>query len=239
MGENLGKAIRAARRAKKLTLAQVAEQIGVSGPAVQQWEAGRTEPSPSNLKAVARLLDLDDNELSTAALESIGYKVTALSSGEEPFIRENLRSQPSSTQVHYTQLPIDVPVISVAVSDGDGDFYLNGEITDYVRRPVGLSYARDVYALYAMNDTMFPKYEDGDIVFVAPHTPPARGDYVVIELDPLQGEGVPIGYLRRLVKRTSDKVVVEQYNPPKISEFEIKRVRSVHRIVPWREAAGV
>ena len=53
MSITFGTALRHIRKARGLTLTQIAERIGVSYPAVQQWEADRTTPSGENLKKLS------------------------------------------------------------------------------------------------------------------------------------------------------------------------------------------
>lgn len=60
---NLGEQIRINRKKIGLTQEQVADYLGVSTPAVNKWERGTTCPDISLLPALARLLDIDMNEL--------------------------------------------------------------------------------------------------------------------------------------------------------------------------------
>ncbi|WP_174452360.1 helix-turn-helix transcriptional regulator [Azospirillum baldaniorum] len=56
---DLPKSLREARKAKKLTQAKVAADLGVSRPAVGQWESGETTPEPKNLLGLARLYGME------------------------------------------------------------------------------------------------------------------------------------------------------------------------------------
>ena len=54
--------IKSARKRKKLTLQELADAVGVTRGAVQQWEkVGGTAPSRKHYPAVAKLLGLDTN----------------------------------------------------------------------------------------------------------------------------------------------------------------------------------
>lgn len=55
--------IRTARRAKDLTQEFVAAKLDVKQPAVSAWERGDGYPTPGNLLALARLLDLEVEQL--------------------------------------------------------------------------------------------------------------------------------------------------------------------------------
>lgn len=136
--------------------------------------------------------------------------------------------------------PRNVPVLGTAVGGGDddGDFEFNGETIDYVPRPPSLAHKKQAYALYVENDSMAPKYEAGELLYVDPSRAPAIGDYVVIEVLPTEEGGRGKGFIKRLVRRAGSKIVVEQFNPPKELEFDRERVR-VHRVIPWREVIGV
>lgn len=59
----LGEALRAHRTDCKMTQEFVAEAIGVSRQAVSKWESGASDPSTSNLLAIARLYGVSAEEL--------------------------------------------------------------------------------------------------------------------------------------------------------------------------------
>lgn len=59
----LNETIRRLRRAKGLTQEQVAQALGVSGPAVNKWERGRGYPSIDSLKAIAEFFGVTIDEL--------------------------------------------------------------------------------------------------------------------------------------------------------------------------------
>lgn len=61
--ESLGESLRKRRASCGMTQEFVAESLGVSRQAVSKWESGRTEPSTSNLIALARLYDVSADEL--------------------------------------------------------------------------------------------------------------------------------------------------------------------------------
>ena len=60
-----GTAIRQLRERKNMTQAALAEVIGVSPKTVSKWEKGTTEPSTSNLFAIAKLFDMPIEEFWT------------------------------------------------------------------------------------------------------------------------------------------------------------------------------
>ena len=61
--KSLGEALKDQRTRCKMTQEFVAESIGVSRQAVSKWESGISDPSTSNLLALARLYGISAEEL--------------------------------------------------------------------------------------------------------------------------------------------------------------------------------
>lgn len=61
--KSLGEAIRAHRMERGMTQEFVAGELGVSRQAVSKWESGASDPSTSNLLALAKLFGVSAEEL--------------------------------------------------------------------------------------------------------------------------------------------------------------------------------
>ena len=61
--KSLGELLREQRTRCRMTQEFVAEQLGVSRQAVSKWESGASDPSTSNLLALAKLFRVDAAEL--------------------------------------------------------------------------------------------------------------------------------------------------------------------------------
>ena len=61
--KSLGEALKEHRTRCKMTQEFVAEALGVSRQAVSKWESGASDPSTSNLVAIAKLYDIPAEEL--------------------------------------------------------------------------------------------------------------------------------------------------------------------------------
>lgn len=61
--KSLGEVIKAHRDRCGMTQELMAERLGVSRQAVSKWESGRSEPSTSNLLALADLFEVSPEEL--------------------------------------------------------------------------------------------------------------------------------------------------------------------------------
>jgi ribosome-binding protein aMBF1 (putative translation factor) len=55
---NFARYIREARIERGLSVAQLAERVGVSGPCIYFWEMGKTRPRDANLSALCKVLKL-------------------------------------------------------------------------------------------------------------------------------------------------------------------------------------
>lgn len=132
----------------------------------------------------------------------------------------------------------DVPVMGVTAGGSDGEFQLNGDVVDYVRRLPGIARTKGVFALHVISESMVPRYEPGELVYANPNRPPAGGDFVVVELQPLEGERNGPSFIKRLVRRTGAKIVCEQFNPPKQIEYDSREVKAIYRILPLHELVG-
>ena len=64
-GMDMGHRIAIAREHAELTQADVARALGITRPAVSQWEAGKTKPSREKLRAFAKLTSTNPEWLET------------------------------------------------------------------------------------------------------------------------------------------------------------------------------
>jgi phage repressor protein C with HTH and peptisase S24 domain len=132
----------------------------------------------------------------------------------------------------------DVEVRGVAVGGEDAVFLFNGEVIDYARRPPGLVGSKNVFAIYVVGDSMSPRYDEGDMVFVHPGRPPRPGCDVIVELHGQDGEA-GASYIKRLLRRTPSRLVLGQFNPSREIVLSLQKVRNVYRILTTAELLGL
>lgn len=159
-------------------------------------------------------------------------------------------------EVQSSQLPFraedefrDVPVIGTALGHDlvfgeDGrqvfaevtDLYLD-EVQDYARRPAALKNRREVYVLTVVGSSMSHRYDPGDPVYVDPKQTARIGDDVVVYLRRAEGDGERVHsvLIKRLVKRTSTFVELQQLNPDAHFTINARDIAMVHRVIPYRE----
>lgn len=143
----------------------------------------------------------------------------------------------TSREVRLHELPRDVPILGSASCGEDGLFELNGQVIDYAKRWPRLVGVKDLYALYIDGMSMFPWRDHGELVYVAPHQPISIGDYVVVQLKD-SPDHHDAAYIKRLERRTATEIRLHQFNPAESLTVAIKRVKSLHRVIPWSELSS-
>jgi SOS-response transcriptional repressor LexA len=124
-----------------------------------------------------------------------------------------------------------IPVMGVGEGGGEGKSLWNGEVVDYVARPPALAGAPSGYATYVIGTSMEPRYHPGELIYVHPGKPVNPGAYVLVQLKPPEEGSPPLALIKRLAKKTANKIVLEQFNPPKQFDVSLKELVSMHRII--------
>lgn len=147
---------------------------------------------------------------------------------------------PSDTALQPTKTSSElsaVPVRGIAAGSHErGAFQFTGDDIDFVERPAALAGVRNLFAVYIVNDSMYPEHKHGDLRFVAPDRPARPGDTVLIEArdDPEHPEWAMIG---NLISRGAD-YVIGKLNPE--NEVQIPRgsVIRMHKVLTQNELFG-
>jgi phage repressor protein C with HTH and peptisase S24 domain len=220
-----------AELARRLT-AQLGRSIDRA--AVNKMASGKRSISADELVSIASILKVDapSGSITDARTDqdgpSEGYRV------DENVVYEGPATLPPRDG------PRDIQELGITVGgfgDDDDAFELNGQVIDMVKRPYGILNRQGVFALRVSNDSMAPKYEDGDRVYVEKRKPAIR-DYVVIELKPTAENRPGKSFIKRLVSANSEVVVVEQFNPRGRLEFETREIKQTLRVIPEKELRG-
>lgn len=189
------------------TPTELARDVGVSSTTLT-----RPLNSPQHKHSISLKTLIKIQEISGVPLPSVllGTKQ------ERALVPNNHKSAPA----------LDLPVWGQARgANGDG-FVVNTDlVSSYVERPWFLLGKRGSYALYTHEDSMSPVYEHGHLLYIDPSRPISPGDDVVIELTDGQA------FVKRLVRRTAQFIICEQFNPPKQRKFAVKDVAKMHLIV--------
>lgn len=225
MKQDVGTVIRTARKARGLVQKDVAKELGVTTAAVGQWERGENSLTMENLRGIGVVLGIDPS----AAFQ-----------GELRYIEENpelVEVEQVSEPAQQNFGPRDVPIQAIAIGGDDDEFEFVGDVIDYARRPPGIAHLKNVFAVHILGTSMSPRFEPGELTYCGGRQA-LPGDDVVIELHPRQGETSRPGLVKRLVQRTAKEVIVRQFNPATELRYPASQVKTVHRIIPWKELLG-
>ena len=127
-----------------------------------------------------------------------------------------------------------VPLLGMAEGGSDGSFILNtGEPLMYIERPIGLAGRDRVYALRVEGNSMYPIFEDGDLIFVDPGRKAIVGRDAIIELYSAESyDHQTRALLKRIVSINGEFITVKEWQP-KEHEFKIprKRIKALHLVL--------
>lgn len=231
----MGNDLRDLRTARDWTHDHAANEMGISRSQFIKLERGerglteRTIALAAKAFGVSRARVMGEAEVSPAEADAAPSPPSNASRPEEA----------GQVDIARFKGPRNVPVLGTGVGGDEGDFRFNGQRIDHAPRPPGIADRLDVYAIYVVGDSMAPAYEDGTLIYVDPHRRPAPRDYVVVEKHGSSEDEPGDAFVKRLVRRSAAKVVVEQFNPKDEITFAEADVKRVHRVIPWPELIGI
>lgn len=239
---SLGKRVSFRRHLMGWSQKELGARVGVSQQAIEKIENDSTK-RPRQFVELAETLGLEPYELlnGTTAdrMQHVGNQL--LSDGAAGSRKSN---RGRKSQLHAMMSSVaptaanpatpsanngfsasrDLPVMGRAQGGPDGNLIINDDPIDWTFRPPDLNGVTEAFAIYVTGNSMAPKYEDGDLIYIHPHRPLKKDRYVVIETQDQRG----------LVKKyhgwDGDELVVSQFNPAKeirLHKSEIKRIMPV------------
>ncbi len=78
---------------------------------------------------------------------------------------------------------------------------------------------------------MEPRYYAGEAAYIHPGKPVTVGAFVLVQLKPKADGEAPRAVIKRLLRRSGTKTVLEQYNPAKTFDLRNDDIISIHRVV--------
>ena len=177
----------------------VAKRLKISESAVSQWFAKDTGPKSVRLSELASFLGT-----------TVDYLITEHESASlSP-------SSPSAALAPSMALSAgrpDLAVYASAAGGPEGAWVLSGDAIAWIHRDQRLVGVRDAFACYVVGESMFPAYEQGNLLLVNPAVPPNAGDdCLLIQEVP---DGSRYALIKRLVRFNSTSWTVKQWNPDK------------------------
>jgi phage repressor protein C with HTH and peptisase S24 domain len=176
----------------------IARRLKITESAVSQWFAKDTGPKSVRLSELAAFL---------------GTTVDYLISEHDP----SLGAPPSSPAALPPSMARadrpDLAVYASAAGGPEGAWVLSGDAIAWVHRDQRLVGVRDAFACYVVGESMFPAYEQGNLLLVNPAVPPNAGDDCLLIQE--AADGARYALIKRLVRFNSTSWTVKQWNPDK------------------------
>ena len=197
--------IKAARKAKGMTEQQLADLIGVTRAAVQQWEREEKGTAPKRT-------------IQGKVAQALGISLAELLGTEAPYgewAAPVANTLPESPALEPGELVVRVPLLSNAASMGTGSDVLHDDILvgqidlseRWVTQRIKPTSPQALRFIHAYGDSMSPTFEDGDILLVdtGMRDPKAiDGVYVLAANDRL--------YVKRVRQRLDGSVEISSDN---------------------------
>lgn len=123
-------------------------------------------------------------------------------------------------------MPGLVPLYGWVGAASDGRLTLAEQnLRGYVPSHPNQANVRDAFALEVADISMSPRYEPGEIVYLAPYRRPLAGqDCVVVTID-------QEGLLKRFVRQAAEELVLHQLNPDQDLKLALDRIEAIHTVV--------
>jgi phage repressor protein C with HTH and peptisase S24 domain len=118
----------------------------------------------------------------------------------------------------------DLPVMGTVKGGEDGFYFNEGEAKEFIVRPPSLAGVSNAFALYVHGESMEPRYYAGEVLYVNPNRPLAKGCFVAVEMTNDRG------LIKQFVRRTDELLVLAQFNPPKEIRLPMAEVKRIYRI---------
>ena len=170
-----------------------------------------------------------------ALADALGVSLEWLTRGDHTLKAIGGSVGASGGEAHFTAIRTthgaQLRVLGMAECGPDGWSLWNGDVIDTIPTPSNLAGAPGAYAVYAVGTSMEPRYYEGELVFVHPGKPVTAGSFVLVQIKPEHEGDTPKAVVKRLLKRTPNKTVLEQFNPAKKFDIRNDDIVSMHRVV--------
>jgi hypothetical protein len=191
----IGRRIESAMQRAGKKPVDIARHLKISESAVSQWFAKDTGPKSVRLSDLAAFLSTTVDYLTS---EGDGPPGAALPPQPSLGMRANLP---------------DLAVYASAAGGPEGAWVLSGDAIAWIHRDQRLVGVRDAFACYVVGESMFPAYEQGNLLLVNPAVPPNAGDDCMLIQE--AADGARYALIKRLVRFNSTSWTVKQWNPDK------------------------
>ncbi len=218
----------AARKLKELrtqtglTMRTVADSLGWSLTRYQHYEDRyKRKYIPFEL---ARALDSLFSEHGTEAGQVLSLAGVG---GSLPISRASATPRSINPPIHLNAVGprSDLPILGEFGEAADEFFFNETAPKEFIDRPSFLKGVVNAFALYAIGESMEPRFFPGEILLVNPNRPLTHHCFVAIEFT--DGRGI----VRQFIRRAENEIIMRQLNPDKQSHLKLAEIKRTCRIV--------
>lgn len=205
---------------------ELARLVGTDQQNINNFISGKVKKSHL-WKDIVRVLDMSEPEVWTLMAERKRKNGKKKPVGNFKLINITTRRGGRAQEDE----PRMIPIMGQAVGGEDGEFMFNGIIIGWHPIPPILEGVIEPYCIRVSGESMRPRYAGGELVFVDPWKVTKEKDDVIVQLHPLHEGEPPLAFVKRFVKHTPTKLILEQFNPAKLIEIDRSEVYKTHVIV--------
>ena len=208
---SIGARIKHARKEAGLSQADLATQVGRSQSAVAEWETGETAPRRNIVEKIAFSLGVSVHWLEIGGADDPHRPYDMRRGGEVSAITQ------SKTKAVG---PIFASVHDGAIGHSEQRLIVH-EIIEHRQKPSQWTDVKDLYGFYVATDSMVPRINPGELVWVHPHRQSQIGQEAVFVRRDKQNNMQKEILVKIFAGQTATKWIAKQFNPEK--EFELKK----------------
>lgn len=176
----------------------IARRLKITESAVSQWFSKDTGPKSVRLSELASFLST-----------TVDYLISEPEPGQSG---PSGPPGPPPSMMRGGDRP-DLAVYASAAGGPEGAWVLSSDAIAWIQRDQRLVGVRDAFACYVVGESMFPAYEQGNLLLVNPAVPPGAGDDCLFVQE--ASDGARYALVKRLVRFNATSWTVKQWNPDK------------------------
>jgi transcriptional regulator with XRE-family HTH domain len=248
--QTIGEALQALRMRSGLSLREVAEGAGYSGPSsVQAFFASHYDP-PALDNIVARRLAsamtgrgapaIREEEVLALSAFSPTERETAAAPRPSSTIQDNRVAVIKTSDIGRRAWQVSERLVSLEA------FHLDvNTVVALENSPPGVVNPNDTFIFHMTGDALAPRYYSGEPVFFESWRTPSRGDFVVLILkEKLSEHGMGVSpqlnaLAGQIVRRAERGFLMRQFTPARSAWVPADAVSALFRIMPWAQVCGL
>lgn len=207
-GMSIGDRIKDARKKAGISQAELARLVGRSQSAVAEWETGGTEPRRNIVEKIAAVLDVSPLWLEVGGAVEAGRSYEPRST-DDTSLSESAQSLSDPAGPVYA-----------TIAGGDGEQTVTSNVVEYRSKPSKWNNVKGLYGFYVISDSMEPRINAGELIWVHPNRRPAPGQEAVFTKPGSKEDGAQAA-VKVYVGQTPTTWIVKQYNPER--EYDLSK----------------